>query len=344
MLGFGTTVAAGEAGATRSQFAPYDVSKKGGGEKAAVPDLENAPEGEYLTDRLTEETIKFIQTNKSGPFFAVLAHYAVHTPIEAKKHITKRYQDKIDGQAVPAALYEEESAGENLLVQNNATYASMVESVDKGIGRILRLLDRLEIADNTIVVIASDHGGLSARGSNREVATSNRPFRAGKGHLYEGGLRIPLIVRWPGHTKADSKIETPVITTDLFPTFLEMAGLPLLPEAHKDGISFAPLLKGEKLKGSNQRLFLWHNPAPRPSSTADLFSSAARQGNYKLVEFPTENRVELYDLSKDIRESNNLAEEQKEEADRLLSALNEWKDSIGLPNQPRMRKKEQKRK
>ncbi len=343
-VGFITTVAAGAAGATRSQFAPYDVAKSGKGEKEAVPDLNDAPEGEYLTDRLTEETMDFIKENKDNPFMAVLAHYAVHTPIEAKKHLTKRYQAKIDGMTIPEVLYEKESAGENLLVQNNAEYAAMIESVDKGVGRLMKLLERLEIDENTIVVLASDHGGLSARGGKREVATSNRPLRAGKGHLYEGGLRIPLFVRWPGHTKPDTVIVEPVVTMDLYPSFLEMAGLPLEPEAHQDGLSFVSLLADEAPAGARaafeKRLFYWHNPSPRPSSTADLFSSAIREGNLKLVEFPEEKRVELYDLSSDIEESKNLASVKKEDADRLLHKLRKWRESHELPDKPRIRRKE----
>ena len=342
-VGYDTIVAAGAAGATRSHFAPYTKSKKKGGgdadEKDLIVGLDDAPEGEYLADRLTDETIKFIQANKAKPFCAVLAHYAVHTPIEAKKHLTKRYQDKLDAQPKPAAEFEKESAGENLLVQNNATYAAMIESVDHGIGRLLGTLDRLGIADRTIVVLASDHGGLSARGGKREVATSNRPLRAGKGHLYEGGLRIPLIVRWPGKTKLGSEIATPVISTDLFPTFLEMAGLPLRPKEHLDGVSLAPLLQGGAAPARST--FFWHNPAPRPASTADLFSSAIRDGDLKLVEFPEQKRIELYDLANDIGESKNLADARPDDTKRLLAKLDVWRKEVGASTQAKLRKKDQ---
>lgn len=339
-LGFDTTVAAGAAGATRSHFAPYDVSRSGGkGEKAAINGLSDAPEGEYLTDRLTQETLKFINQHQNQPFLAVLAYYAVHTPIEAKKHITKKYAEKIKRSPAAEIIFEKEGAGENLLVQNNATYAAMVESVDKGVGRLLKALDRLKIAENTIVILCSDHGGLSSRGGNREMATSNRPFRAGKGHLYEGGLRIPLIVRWPGKTKAGRVIDEPVVTMDLFPTFLEMAGLPLQADEHLDGISFAPLLQEQQQ--NSQRTFFWHNPAPRPSSTGDQFSSAIRSGNLKLVEFPTLKRIELYDLSNDIQESKNIATERPQDTERLLKLLHSWKKSVGAGNAPRPRKKGQ---
>ena len=337
-VGFGTTVAAGAAGSTRSHFAPYTVSRTGGkGEKDVIVGLDDAPENEYLTDRLTDETIKFIEANKDGPFCAVLAHYAVHTPIEAKKHLTKRYEEKLDGMVLPEVLFEPESAGENLLVQNNATYAAMIESVDNGVGRLLNLLKKLEIEDKTIVVLASDHGGLSSRGGKREVATSNRPLRAGKGHLYEGGLRIPFLIRWPGVVAPGAVVETPVVMMDLFPTFLEMAGLPTRPVVHLDGTSMVPLLKGGTAT-QEDRAFFWHNPAPRPSSTADLFSSAIRVGKYKLVEFPGEERVELYDLSRDLGEHEDLTEKRPGDTKRLLQQLNAWRDEVGASMVPKVKK------
>lgn len=340
--GFTTTVATGEAGATRSHFAPYNVAKKGRGEKETIEGLDDAPEGEYLTDRLTEETLKFIETNQDKPFLAVLAHYAVHTPIEAKRHLTKRYQEKIDGMGFTEPFFEPESAGENLLVQNNATYAAMIESVDKGLGKLLRQLAQLGLEEKTIIVLTSDHGGLSSRGSGREVATSNRPLRAGKGHNYEGGLRVPLLVRWPGVTAAGGVIGTPVVMMDLFPSFLEMAGLPLRPDEHLDGVSFVPLLKGEA-EPEVPRTFFWHNPSPRPGSTADLFSSAIRQGNWKLVDFPVEKRVELYDLNHDIGESTNLAGEKVELTQKLLAELSAWREERGIAAEPRIRQKEKDR-
>jgi arylsulfatase A-like enzyme len=340
-VGFGTIVAAGAAGATRSHFAPYTVSRskgKGGGgeEKDAIVGLDDAPEGEYLTDRLTEETMKFIEANQKKPFFAVLAHYAVHTPIEAKKHLTKRYEEKLTGLPKPAAEWEKESAGENLLVQNNATYAAMIESVDHGIGRLLGQLRKLGLEDNTVVVLASDHGGLSARGGKREVATSNRPLRAGKGHLYEGGLRIPLLVRWPAHAKPGTEITTPVSTLDLFPTLVEMAGISLPEKAGGDGVSLTGVLEGRPAPARNS--FYWHNPAPRPASTGDWFSSAIRVGDLKLIDFPTEKRTELYDLASDPGESKNLAEARPDDAKQLLSKLNAWRAEVGASTQPKVKK------
>ncbi len=329
-VGFDTIVAAGAAGATRSHFAPYTKSRKGGGsgeEKDLIVGLDDASEGEYLADRLTQETMKFIQAHKAGPFFAVLAHYAVHTPIEAKAHLTKRYQAKLDAQPKPSALFEKESAGENLLVQNNATYAAMIESVDHGVGRLLNQLKQLHIEDNTIVVLASDHGGLSCRGGKREVATSNRPLRAGKGHLYEGGLRIPLLVRWPGVVKPGTEIAAPVISLDFFPTFTDMAEIPRPALAGTDGLSLVELLRHGA--PPQRDTFYWHNPAPRPASTGDLFSSAIRVGDLKLLEFPAEKRIELYDLSADPGETNNLADARPADRDRLFAKLDTWRKEVG---------------
>ncbi|MEZ5386998.1 MAG: sulfatase [Prosthecobacter sp.] len=342
-VGFDTIVAAGAAGATKSHFAPYNTPRKkgggGGDEKDDIVGLDDAPQDEYLTDRLTEETMKFIEANKEKPFFAVLAHYAVHTPIEGKKHLAKRYEEKLATMPKPAVEWEKESAGENLLVQNNATYAAMIESVDHGVGRLLNQLKKLGLEDNTIIVLASDHGGLSARGGKREVATSNRPLRAGKGHLYEGGLRIPFMIRWPGTVKPGTEIATPVSTLDLMPTLTDMAGIERPQLAGTDGLSLATLLQGG---ASPQRdTFYWHNPAPRPSSTADWFSSAIRVGDLKLLDFPTEKKIELYDLADDPGESNNLAESRPEDRDRLLAKLNAWRKEVGASTSPKIRKKEQ---
>jgi len=334
--GFAVTVAAGAAGATRSHFAPYTESRgKGKGEKELIVGLDDAPPGEYLTDRLVEETVRFIETRRERPFLAVLAHYAVHTPLEAKEDKTRRYAAKLAGEKLPAPLYERESAGENLRVQNNPTYAGMIESVDEGVGRLLGTLDRLGIAERTIVVLASDHGGLSARGNERGVATSNRPYRAGKGHLYEGGLRIPLIIRWPGHVAKATQIDVPVLSTDLFPTLLGMAGLPARPADHVDGVSLASLVTSGQAPAD--RAFYWHNPAPRPTSTGDQFSSAIRVGGLKLVEFPEDGRVELYDLVHDGGEAKNLAADRPGDRDRLLGMLHAWKAKVGAGSRQKQR-------
>ena len=339
-VGFDETFAAGEAGATRSHFAPYGVVRgRGKGEKEPVPDVADAPEGEYLADRLTGETMEFVRrASKDGrPWLAVLAHYAVHTPIEGPAGLRKKYEGKLAADPPEGPELEPEGPGENLLVQNNAEYAAMVEAVDRGVGRLMKLLERKGLVDDTVVILTSDHGGLSARGGKRTMATSNRPLRAGKGHLYEGGLRVPLIVRWPGEVGAGRVVESPVIATDLFPTMLALAGLPLRPGEHVDGVSYAGLLTGGE--DAEPRDLFWHNPAPRPSSTGDRFSSAVRSGGLKLVEYLAEGAVELYDLTADLGESENLVLERPEDRDRLLAKLRAWRAEVGASDRPREKKR-----
>lgn len=332
--GFDVSIAAGAAGATRSHFAPFNVARRpqdnageGGEGKASIPDLDDSPEGEYLADRQTTETIKFIRANRDQPFFAVLSFYAVHTPLQAKEEYTKIYREILAAHPPAGPVWEKESTGENLLVQNNPVYASMVQSVDENIGRLLATLDELHLAENTILVVASDHGGLSARGNKREIATSNRPLRAGKGHLYEGGLRIPLVIRWPGHVAA-GRVETrPVSTLDFLPTLVEMAGVAAPLPQRLDGRSFASYFRDFNV--AFDRPLFWHNPAPRPASTGDNYSSAVRLGDWKLIDFPALHQTELYDLTQDPGEAHNLAAEHPSKRDELLAALNSWRQSVG---------------
>jgi arylsulfatase A-like enzyme len=326
--GFDFNIAGGAAGATRSHFAPYTVSRRATQETGAlVLGLDDAPKDEYLADRLTTETVKFLRGHTNQPFFAVLAHYAVHTPIEGRQAYAARYQQKLKKNPPPRGpAWEKESAGQNKLKQDHPVYAAMIQSVDEGVGKILNTLDELGIADHTIVVLTSDNGGLSSRGGSREMATSNRPLRAGKGHIYEGGIRLPLIVRWPGVTQPGRVTDVPVIGTDYYPTFLEIAGLRLRPTQHLDGTSFVGVLKGTAPKG--ERALFWHNPAPRPGSTADLFSSAIREGNFKLIDFYVEKRVELYDLSSDLGERHNLMDAMPSKGKELLDKLNAWRSEV----------------
>lgn len=332
--GFAVSIATGAAGATRSHFAPFNVARRpqdnageGGEGKAGIPDLDDSPEGEYLADRQTTETIKFIRAQRGQPFFAVLSFYAVHTPLQGKEEFTKIYREKLAAHPPAGPVWEKESAGENLLVQNNPVYAAMVQSVDENIGRLLATLDELHLAENTIVVIASDHGGLSARGNKREIATSNRPLRAGKGHLYEGGLRIPLVIRWPGHVGAGRVEERPVSTLDFLPTLVELAGVSTTLPRHLDGRSFAAYFRDSGT--APERPLFWHNPAPRPLSTGDNYSSAVRLGDWKLVDFPALHETELYNLTQDLGEAHNLATENPAKRDELLAALNSWRHAVG---------------
>ena len=225
--------------------------------------------------------------------------------------------------------YDSGVDGRHLRHQNNATYAAMVESVDESMGRIVDTLNELGIYDKTIIILTSDHGGLSNSGisNKRELATSNLPLRAGKGHMYEGGIRIPVIVRWPGHTEPGSTASFPITGMDYFPTILEMLDLPLRPDDHADGVSFVPGIKGKEGFSAERSLF-WYSDRGRRNSTGDLNAAVIRKGRYKLIEFFNEDRVELYDLSADPGEAHNLAGEMPEARDALHAELKAWKKEM----------------
>lgn len=295
--GFDSNIGGDETGAPSRYFAPY-AGKKG----HSLPGLDNAPEGEYLTDRLTSEAEKFIETNKAKPFFLYLAHYTVHMPLQAKPEVIAKYKEGPLGS------------------QGNPAYAAMVESLDDSVGRVLKKLDDLKLAENTIVVFTSDNGGLSSLESNVRPPTSNAPLREGKGFLYEGGLRVPLIVRVPGLTKAGSTIATPVCAIDFFPTLLDACGVKH--DVKVDGVSFIPLLKGDSLKRDT---LYWHYPhyhLGRPGA-------AVRSGDWKLIEFYQDGRKELYDLAKDPNESRNQAEAQPALVKELSDKLDAWRKDVG---------------
>jgi arylsulfatase A-like enzyme len=330
--GFDQSVAAGGAGATASHFAPYNLDKTGKEPKKESPitDLDDAPVGECLEDRLSDETIKLLKqnANKSEPFFGILAQYAVHTPIQGKKEYIEYFKEKLKKNPQVGQDYEKESAGENKLKQDNVTYAALIKAVDDGIGKIMKTLDELGIAENTIIVLTSDHGGLSSRGNTREVATTNRPLRAGKGHLYEGGIRVPLIVKWAGVAKAGSICDAPILGTDHLATMVEIGGGTVPQTQVNDGQSYASILKGGNFD-PNRPLY-WHNWAPRPTSTGDNFSSAIRVGDYKLVDLFTEKKQELYNLKTDIGEARDIAATNPEITKKLYAQLQKWRSDVGI--------------
>lgn len=333
--GFDQTFAAGAAGGVASHFAPYNEGFEGLGgvpeaEVAPIENVENAPKGECLEDRLTDETIRMLKdlSKKKEPFFGVLAHYAVHTPIQGKQEYIEYFKAKLRKNPLTGAEFEKESAGENKLTQDHAAYAAMIKSVDDGIGKIMKSLEELGIADNTVIVLTSDHGGLSARGMNkRELATSNRPLRAGKGHLYEGGLRVPMVVKWKGVVKAGSSSNSLIHGTDHFLTFLDIACGKAPQGQVTDGKSYVSVLKGGKADAT--RPLFWHNPAPRPYATGDVYSSVIRVGDYKLVDLFSENKKELYNLKIDEGETKNITAENPELTQKLSAQLDTWRKSVG---------------
>ena len=234
--GFDFTFAVNNAGQPGSYFPPYENPDWA---LTNVPDLDDDPEGSYLTDRLTDASLNFLEANRDRPFFLVLSHYAVHTPLQAPPNAVARFEAKAATLGPDSdEYYEAEREASTKLRQDHATYAAMVQSTDESVGRIRERLAQLALDRRTAVVFVSDNGGLSTlmrRGFNQ--ATANVPLRAGKGWLYEGGIRAPLIVYWPERVSPGTVVASPAMSTDLFPTLLAMAGLPALPEQHLDGTS-----------------------------------------------------------------------------------------------------------
>ncbi len=288
------------------------------------PKLPDGPEGEYLTDRLTEESLKFLDENSDKPFLLYLSHYAVHTPLQAKeKHIDK-YNTKarhLPPHEGPAYLTERDDIITKQ-VQDHPVYAAMLQSTDESIGRVMQKLDALGLSDNTAVIFMSDNGGLSTQ--PRESPTANVPLRAGKGWLYEGGIREPMIIKWPGVVKPGTLCHEPVISNDFYPTMLEMAGLPLRQNQHIDGLSLVPLLTGTTKLDRNA--LYWHYPHYHGSGSRP--SGAVRAGDYKLIEWFEDNSIELYNLKNDISEKHNLAEELPQKTAQLRNMLHNWRKSV----------------
>lgn len=269
-----------------------------------IPNLKDRQKGEYLPDRLADEAIGFIKNNAQRPFALFLWNYTVHWPMEAPQPLIKKYARR---------------QGPGL---NDTRYGAMIEAMDAATGRVLQTLDQLELTKKTLVVFTSDNGGFGG-------VSDNRPLRAAKGHLYEGGIRIPLIVRWPGVVAAGTVCKTPVISMDWHPTLAEAAGLPAVaPSAAPsklDGVSIMPLLRGKSLEREaiyfHYPNFAWHR--------SNRLGGAVRQGRYKLIERFDDNSLELYNLAEDISEKNNLAEEMPRKARQLQQQLVRWREQTG---------------
>ncbi len=298
--GFDVNIGGSIAGSPSSYFSPYNLAK-----------IADGPKGEFLTDRLTREALGFITENKRRPFFLMLSHYAVHIPLQAPRALVAKYEEKAAGLPAGTGLkFVNEGQTEARQVQDHPTYAAMVESVDNSVGQVMDKLEELGLADNTVVVFFSDNGGLStAEGS----PTSNAPLRAGKGWLYEGGIREPLLIKWPGKTQPGSVSDLPVTSTDFYPTILEMAGVPLNREQHWDGVSLAPLL--EHGWAPERATLFWHYP--HYSNQGGHPACAVREGDWKLIRSLEDKSTELYNLKDDVGEHRNLASEKPEKVAEL---------------------------
>jgi len=298
----------------------------------ALADVD-VPEGVYLTDYLTDRTVDLIRGAKGGrPFFLNLWYYAVHTPIQAKPEKIRKYEEKArrlgldkvktfeEGDYFPCE-HRKSLRIKRRLVQSDPVYAAMIESMDENVGRVLQALEETGVLDNTVIFFTSDNGGLA---TSEGSPTSNAPLAEGKGWMYEGGTREPLLVKWPGVTKPGDICSTPVTSTDFYPTLLEMAGLDPIPEQHCDGVSIAPLLRGAETL--DRPAIFWHYP--HYGNQGGTPGCSVRAGDYKLIEFFEDGRLELYDLREDVSEGRNLAAELPQVVDRLHGLLKAWREQV----------------
>ncbi len=287
----------------RPEFQGYDLNIGGcdrGGPPSyfdpyRIPALESRKKGEYLPTRMADECIAFLRENKKGPFFLTLWNYSVHYPIEAPEDLIKKYTDR---------------------KVKNPAYAAMIEGMDRSIGRVLKELDTLGLEENTLVIFTSDNGSLFTNG----------PLRANKGHLYEGGIRVPWVIRWPGKIEAGSRSEATIISTDVFPTLLEVAKLKPVPGTPLDGESLVPLFTGT---GELKRESLFFHYPNYAFHKRNRLAGAIRKGEFKLIRNYDDNSLELYNLKDDLGEKKNLAESDPARAQALRKELNQWLKESG---------------
>ncbi len=317
------------AGSPGSYYYPFKRNKtksKTALSASDVPDFDAANKDSYLTDLLAEEASKFIEIKRDVPFLLMLAHYSVHTPIQARKNDALRYKDRMKDIGLSSKVsIKNERYGSTRMTQNNPDYAAMVESVDRSVGKVLGKLEELKLNDNTLVIFTSDNGGLSTLQHNRRAApTSCLPLRAGKGWLYEGGIRVPAILAWPGIINEGITNDTPIISSDFHPTILTAAGIKLNPSQHKDGLDLNGIFRNGRLR--NRSLY-WHFPHYHGSGNRP--SSAIRKGNYKLIRWHEDGSEEMFNLSKDISETIDIGSDEPAKREELANDLNEWIESSG---------------
>lgn len=318
--GYSWKQAVNRAGQPGSYFYPYQGSQNRGA-YWNIPDLDNGKKGDYLTNALTDKAIKFIDQNKSQPFFLTFAHYAVHVPLQAPADLVNKYRQKrqklySDSQS-PSS--QERYDTQNKDRQDDPTYAAMMENLDTNVGRVISKLNDEGLLENTIIIFTSDNGGLSHL--QRPGVTSNKPLRSGKGWNYEGGIRVPHIISWSGKIKP-SVNATPTITMDIYPTVLDLAGLRLRPKQHLDGMSIKSTLIDQPSKQLRNRFLAWTYPHNHGSGHRP--SHAIQKDGWKLIHFESGDTYELYNLSDDIGESKNLASEHPKKVKQLDGLLMNW--------------------
>lgn len=327
-FGFDYSFAAGHSGSPISFLYPFNKIKgTGKNNKTPIPDVDAvSKEGDYLTDVMAHQVANYIKTtNKNKPFLAMFSFYAVHQPLEAKQEDITRNRKEINAfNFGNKPAYIPEGTGRTKMRQDHATYAAMVETMDENVGKLLQLLKDLKIDDNTIVILSSDHGGLSNDGTNqRQLATTNFPLRAGKGWLYDGGIKVPLMIKWNHHFKPQTNNESLVMLMDVFPTLLDIT---IQKSLNTNGKSFLPILEN-KVQWTDRTVF-WHSSKARPANTGDTQSSAIRSGNFKLINWYKEGRVELYNIATDPSETNDISKINIELTNQLLNQLNKWKSTF----------------
>jgi len=340
--GFDVRVPQGEFG--RRYYAPFDIKGL------------DCKEGDYLTDRLTDEALAFIENNKERPFFLYLSHFAVHNPLEGRKDLVQKYKEKLAGMPAQETrpyvlegnpddpdpfspeeavmlLQKKEYEGfydlPNRMIkikqhQDNEIYAAMVESMDESLGRVIARVNELGLDDNTIIIFFSDNGGR-ANGTSSNTSTSNLPLRGGKGWLYEGGIRVPLIVKWPAHKRKGAVCDESVASIDFYPTILEMTGCPLPAEQKVEGVSLVPLLEGRN-KLDREALY-WHFPHYSNHGRQSP-GGAIRKGDFKLIEYYENNNVQLFNLKEDIGEQKDISGSNPGMVNELRTMLHNWRESV----------------
>ena len=289
--GFEINIGGGEIGQPPTYFDPYYLNEQ----RPNIPALSTRKKGEYLTGRESDEAVKFLKEHTDQPFFLNMCHYAVHTPLQAKKELIARYE------------------GKEKTNQTNAIYAAMIESVDQAVGRIMTTMEELGLSNKTLLIFTSDNGGL------QDYATDNAPLRAGKGYPYEGGIRVPLIIHWPRLVEAGMVCDVPVTSVDFFPTICEAAGLKFPEDRIIDGESLLPLLKH---KGSlKRRAIFWHFPHYRGKIVP---YSIIRKGDLKLIKRYEGKPFELFNLKEDLSEERDLSGRIPEKVKELDAELRAW--------------------
>ncbi|MGI9429342.1 MAG: sulfatase [Bythopirellula sp.] len=307
--GFDINIAGRDYGAPGSYFYPFKGSWRIPTTGRTLHKETPLPgkKGDYLVDLLADAAEKFIRDNADQPFFLMLSHYAVHTPLQGKPDKVRKYADLV------------RRSGKSVVPQGKPAYAAMVESVDESVGRVMHTLQDLKLDDRTLVIFTSDNGGYAK-------ATDNSPLRANKGSNYEGGIRVPVIISWPGKTKPGSVSHDPVISTDFYPTILAATEQKLRPHQHLDGRSLVPVIRGSGL--IDRDALYWHYPHynQHPQSFP---SGAIRAGDWKLIENFETGQLSLHNLASDIAESNDLSRQQPKLVTQLHDKLRAWREQVG---------------